>query len=339
MKDPYKILGIKRDADSKSIKKTYHKLALKFHPDKNPDDPKAEEKFKEITSAYEILNDSEKRLQYDTYGDLSSNVFSKGQDPFEHIINSVRNSGFWNMGSRQRSVRGDNIQQTIDLNFIDAAKGITKKISIDYPHSCDACKGNGSKDGTSLKTCEMCNGSGKIGQNRGMMQILHSCPTCKGTGSIITEGCTNCNGRGIKTKNEILKVTIPAGINEGTTMRLAGKGMPSQYGAENGDLFLSIVIADHPIFKRDGVTVYSKITINYLDAILGAQIPIETIHGGVKLKIPSGTQPNSVLKVAGKGVVRGTIKGDHLVGIKIEIPNKISSREKDLLNELKDIKA
>lgn len=338
MKSPYEILGISRGASKEEIKKAYRDLAKQTHPDKNPNDPSAEEKFKEVTAAYEVLSNPEKRQEYDLYGDINPRAQHAGQDPFEHIRNAMNNSGFWNMGGGGRSVRGDDIQQTIKIDFMDAAKGVTKKLSIDYPCACTACKGNGSKDGTSLKTCEMCNGVGKVGQNRGMMQILHSCPSCRGEGSTIIEVCTDCRGRKTKIKNEVIKFTIPAGINDRTTMRLQGKGMPSHYGAEPGDLYLSISIAPHPVFKRDGMTVFSEKTIGYLDAILGIKIPVETIHGGVKLKVPAGTQPNSVLKISGKGVIKGAAKGDHLVGIKIEIPNKISQQEKELLQKLKGIK-
>jgi len=338
MKNPYETLGVKKDAEAGEIKKAFHKLALKYHPDKNPDKPEAEEKFKEVNSAYEILSDPKKRLQYDTYGDTDLRNFSAtGTDPFEHLRDIINHNGFaWNHGGR--SVRGDNIRQTIRIDFMDAAKGVIKKLSIDYPFGCTACKGNGSKDGTNLETCATCNGNGKVGQNRGMMQILHTCPTCRGSGSKITESCTECNGRGTKTKNEIIKVTIPAGIPDGITMRLAGKGMPSHYGADNGDLLLSIIISPHPIFKRDGMTIYSEEKISYIDAILGAKIPVETIYGSVKLKVPAGTQPDSILKIAGKGVIRGAEKGDHLVGIKIIIPKQISQQEEELLTKLKDMK-
>lgn len=339
MKDPYKTLGVKRDADAGAIKKTYRKLALQYHPDKNPDNPEAEEKFKEINAAYEVLSDSEKRQKYDTYGDINPRDPTLGNDPFSNIRNSMHNSGFWNMyNGGARSVRGDDIQQAIRIDFIDAAKGVVKKLSIDYPYSCTSCKGNGSKDGTSLETCETCKGAGKIGQNRGMMQILYSCPACQGEGSTIIEKCTDCAGNKTKIKNEILKITIPAGINDGTIMRLQGKGMPSHYGASPGDLFLSISISSHPVFNRDGMTIFSEKTIGYIDAILGIKIPVETIHGKVKLKIPAGTQPNSMLKISGKGVIKGKIKGDHLVGIKVIIPDKISPQEKELLSQLKNIK-
>ncbi|KKN37887.1 hypothetical protein LCGC14_0758960 [marine sediment metagenome] len=334
MKDPYKTLGVKKDADAGEIKKAYRDLAKQTHPDKNPDDPKSEDKFKEVSAAYELLNDAEKRQQYDLYGEggpqsqyQPGSGFPGGYDPFANM------GGFG-----RRSVRGSDAHKSIRISFMDAAHGCVKKISIDYPYECNTCKGNGSKDGTKIRPCNMCGGAGKVGYNQGFMQILQTCHECQGQGHIVIEKCTDCFGHGIKTRNEILKVTVPAGLDDGMTMRLTGKGMPSPYGAESGDMYLTVLIASHPKFKRNGIHVYSEKTIGYIDAILGVKIPVETIHGQVKLKIPAGTQPETILKIKHKGVSGRVDNGNHMVCIKVSLPKEISEKEKDILEKLRSIK-
>lgn len=343
MKDPYAALGVEKDASASDIKKAYHKLALKYHPDKNPDDPSAEEKFKEISAAYDVLSDSQKRQQYDTYGEVGD---QPKIDPFEFIR---RAGGFSNLNfedifggrrGRASSTRGDSVRRTIRIGFMDAAKGCDKKLSVEYPETCNKCRGNGSKDGTSIERCETCQATGKVGQNHGVMQVLHRCPVCKGKGYNIVEECEECAGLGTKNRTETLKVKIPAGINDGTTMRLNGKGMSSACGGPNGDLYLSISIEQHPKFKRQGTTIFSEETIDYLQAILGDKIDVDTIHGQVKLKVPAHTQPDSILKIAGKGICQDkNHKGDHLVILKVILPKKISPQEKELLKKLRNIKS
>lgn len=331
MKDPYKTLGVKKDAAAGEIKSAYRKLAIEFHPDKNPDDSNAEEKFKEISSAYDVLSNEEKRKQYDLYGEIGSRQQDSGFPGF----------GGFNMSDifgGQRSTRGSDARKSIKIGFMEAAHGCVKKISIDYPYKCNACKGNGSKDGTSIKSCETCGGVGKVGYSQGFMQILRTCHGCHGQGSTILEKCTDCHGHKTKTKSETLKITIPAGLNNGMTMRLSGKGMPSPYGTENGDLYLTVIVTPHPRFKRDGIHVYSEENIQYVDAILGTKIQTKTIHGNVKLKIPAGTQPGSVLKIKHKGVNAANGKGDHMVSVKVSLPKELSKQEKELLEKLKGIK-
>jgi molecular chaperone DnaJ len=333
MKNPYKTLGVKKDADAKEIKKAYHKLALKYHPDKNPDDPQSEDKFKDISTAYDILSDTKKRQQYDLYGDVSSRQPDPGFNPFEHVM---RQAGF-GFGGR-RGTRGSDIRRSIKIEFMEAAKGCVKKLSVDYPYECSTCKGNGSKDGTSIKPCDVCEGVGKVGYSQGFMQILSTCPGCQGDGNIVIEKCTNCHGRGTKNKTEVLKVTIPVGLDNGMAIRLSGKGMPSPYGAESGDLYLSVLVSQHPEFKRDGIHIYSEKTIGYIDAILGVKIPVNTIHGQVSLKVPPGTQPGNIFKIKHKGIIGKKDKGNHMVGIKVSLPEEISEQERDLLEKLKNIK-
>lgn len=250
----------------------------------------------------------------------------------------MRNNGFNPhdiFGNRRPRTRGDDIRHGIQVGFMEAVKGCVKKIAIDYPSECLPCKGNGSKSGSGIEQCKHCNGVGKVGYNQGAWQILRTCPGCQGVGHKILEKCPECAGNGFKTKTEIIKITIPAGIEHGTVMRLSGKGMPSPYGAENGDLYLSIMTSPHPKFKREGATIYSDETVNYIDAILGTKLSVNTVHGNVKLTVPQGTQPNSILKIKGKGVHQGKNKGNHLVSIKVSMPKQISKEEKELLEKLK----
>jgi len=341
MKNPYETLGVSKTASEDEIKKAFRKLAIQHHPDKNPDNPQAEEKFKEVNSAYEILSNPEKRQQYDIYGTIDPRQqATSGFDPFDIMRGSgiFDDSWFGGFGRKRRGMRGDDIRKSIVIDFMEAAKGCVKNLQVEYPYNCTTCKRTGAKDGKAVKECTTCHGHGKVGRNQGMLQILTTCPSCMGKGKIIVEKCPECLGKGVKHKKETLKVTVPAGLENGTSMRLAGKGMPSPYGTENGDLYIVAKVMPHAKFKRDGLRIYTEEDVNYIDAILGTKINVETIHGVVKLTIPSGTQPGSILKIKGKGIIGNSNKGDHLVGINVKLPTKLTEEEKDLLEKLKSTK-
>ena len=338
MKDPYKVLGLGKDASEGDIKKQYRKLALQYHPDKNPDDPSAEAQFKEVSAAYEVLSDPEKRKMYDTYGDVNPRAQGPGPSGFDPFGGRGGFDFGDFFGNRRRRTRGDDVKKGIVLDFMEAVHGCTKKLGIDYPYACSPCKGNGSKDGTNLKECETCGGMGKVGYNQGFMQILQTCPSCQGRGKDIIEKCPECNGRGQKTKTDTVKVTIPPGIDHSSVLRLGGKGMPSAYGDAPGDLYLEVHVKPHSKFRREGFNILSEETISYLDAILGTKLIISTIHNKVDLKIPAGTQPGTTLKVAGKGVIREARKGDHLVKVNVSLPKNVSPEEQELLEKLKGLK-
>lgn len=336
MKDLYEILEVKRDASEQEIKKSYRKLAHQFHPDKNQGNNEAEERFKEISAAYDILGDANKRKQYDLTGS-TSNAGNHNQDMYNDIFGSMGfDFGDIFSGSPfgRRETRGQDIKKQITIPFMESVLGCSKDIRIDYPYECSGCKGNGSKDGNSIKKCSTCDGAGKVGRRQGVMQILTACPSCRGNGHFIIDKCLECSGLGKKNKSETLKITIPKGIDDGTAMRLSGKGMLSDYGGKNGDLYIVVKVLQHNKFKKSGNSILSDEQVSYIDAILGTDMDIETIHGKVSLNIPPGTQPNSKLKIVKKGVANN---GDHIVNISIKLPKKISDEEVELLNKLKNL--
>ena len=332
MNDLYNVLGVKKDASEQEIKTAYRQLAHKYHPDKNPGDAAAEEKFKEISAAYEVLGDKTKRQNYDQFGDAKAQQNSNYSDIFDHIdISDIL--GKYGFGGRRQTTRGQDLRHHLNLSFMDAALGCAKSIEVDYPFDCKTCKGNGSKDGTNLRTCPVCNGAGKIGRRQGMMQVLATCAACRGRGEQVTVICDDCKGKGQQSKKEVLKVSIPAGVDDSTTMRLAGKGLASDIGGSPGDLYLNLRVAPHNRFKRLGDTVITDEKVSYLDAILGTRVNVETIHGNVSIKVPPGTQPDSKFRISKKGINGG----DHIASIVVTIPKELSAEEKDLLTKLKNL--
>jgi molecular chaperone DnaJ len=331
MKNPYEVLGLTKDASEADIKKAYRSLAQTHHPDHGGN----EETFKEVSAAYETLNDPEKKQLFDTYGtDNPKNIHQDNMGPIFDFMRQAGGFGFSWGGEQQSNLNGDDIQQHLHITFMEAALGTSKNLNIEYPLKCSDCKGNGSLNGTNFKQCEKCGGHGKIGKQQGFMHILQTCSKCHGKGNIITAKCPSCNA-GFKAKQEVLKVTIPAGIDNGNTMRLTGKGMPSEHGADNGDLYLRISVAEHEKFERRGAVILSEEKVNYLDAILGTKINVETIHGTIKLTIPEGTQPGDVLKMSGKGIITKAESGDHLVLVKVDLPRELKDDERAILEQLR----
>ncbi|SFE41777.1 molecular chaperone DnaJ [Peptostreptococcus sp. D1] len=356
-KDFYEILGVSKSADEKEIKKAYRKMAMKYHPDKNPDDKEAEERFKEVNEAYEILSDPEKRRMYDQYGADAFNGqggfggaggFS-GAGGFEDIFDMFGDvfgggRGFGGFGgfsgsSRRGPRRGDDIRQSITLDFLDAVFGKKVSIKVTRNEECDVCHGTGAKPGTSKKTCQTCNGSGVVRDVKntpfGNIATQRECPTCHGTGEEIESPCTNCHGKGYVRKTKTVEVDIPAGIDDGQAIRLAGQGEYGELGGPRGDLILIINVRDHKMFQRDGFDIYMNMPISFVQAALGDDIQVPTVDGDVKYSIPEGTQTGTVFRLKGKGVqkLNSQGRGDQYVKVNVEVPKKLTDKQVSLLKE------
>jgi molecular chaperone DnaJ len=328
------VLGVSKSASEKDIKKAFHKLAIELHPDKNPGDKEKEERFKQITEAYNTLSDPQKRAQYDHTGSTSTQQ-SQHQDPFAGFGGFGFDFGDLFGGQRNsRSVfKGEDLHKQITLDFMEAITGCKKTIKVSYEAECNQCNGSGAA-GDQIETCSKCQGSGRVGQNQGFMRIMSTCPNCKGRGYKIKVPCSKCKGSGVEVRNDKLTVNIPAGIEEGTSMRLQGKGLPGMNGGPAGDLYLSVAVTPHPKFKRQGQNIYSQETIDYLDALLGTELNVATIHGTQKTTIKPLTKNGFVLKLPGSGVKLNS-DGDHYVTVAVKIPDSLGEQEKQLLEQIR----
>jgi molecular chaperone DnaJ len=344
-KSPYEVLGIDKAATDKEIKTAFHKLALEFHPDKNKD-AGAEDRFKEISAAYDTLSDPQKRQQYDQFGSVSPSSNQSYPQGFD--INEIFKGGFgFNFddffgGGRKRNQRsvfqGSDIHKQIAVDFMAAVQGSKKTIKVSYAIECNDCKGTGAEDGIKFSSCNTCDGTGKTSTTQGYMRIMSTCRSCGGSGRHIEVKCHGCVGSGQRLKEEKLSINVPAGIDEGTTMRLAGKGMPGLNGGPNGDLYVGISITPHPKFNRRGLDIYVDEDIDYLDALLGAEREIDTVHGKGKLTIPPLTQPGMVLRLDGRGINTDQNTGHHYIRANVKLPDKLNDEEKELLHKLKGMR-
>lgn len=348
-RDYYEILGVAKDVNDEDLKKAYRRLAMKFHPDRNPDNKEAEEKFKEGNEAYEILSNPDKRAAYDRHGhagvdpSMGAGGFGGGQrgggnysDIFEAFGDIFGGGGRGGGGSRQRS--GTDLQYTLELTLEEAVKGVKKQVRFTTAAACEVCDGSGAKKGSSMTTCRTCGGAGQVRMQQGFFTVQQTCPTCRGKGQMIKDPCDACHGEGRTNKQKTLEVTIPAGVDTGDKVRLTGEGEAGANGAPAGNLYVQVVVKEHNIFKRDGADLYCEVPISFVDAALGADIEVPTLDGRVKLKVPEGTQSSKVFRVRGKGVkpVRGYEAGDMLCRVIIETPVNLSSKQKDLLREFHD---
>ncbi len=342
-RDYYEVLGIPRNANLDEIKKAYRKMALKYHPDKNPANPDAEEKFKEAAEAYGVLSDDEKRARYDRYGHSGMGGMG-GFDPsqfadFGDILGDLFGFGDFFGASRRRSTRparGNDLRYDLTLAFEDAVFG--KEISIDIPRvvTCRVCSGSGAKPGTSPVTCSGCGGRGQIRYSQGFFAVARTCPQCGGAGKVIKDPCVNCSGSGRVREEKKLSVKIPAGVDEGSRLRIAGEGESGYNGGPAGDLYVFISVREHPKFTRRDYDIHSEEVISFTQAALGAEIKTDTIDGPETLRIPSGTQPNQVFRLRGKGVqfLQGSGRGDHYVQVSVRIPTTLTDEQRRLLEQL-----
>jgi molecular chaperone DnaJ len=358
-RDYYEILGVSKDAGDDEIKKAYRKIALKYHPDRNPDDKGAEEKFKEAAEAYEVLGDKEKRAKYDRFGhagvdgnsggfsgsgmtmeDIFSqfgDIFGEGGSPFDSFFGGGRTR------TRGRGQKGSNLRIKVSLSLEEIAEGVTKKIKVKKKVKCDQCEGTGAKDRSSTRTCSTCGGSGYVRQVRntflGQMQTTTVCPTCNGSGEIITETCKKCSGSGQTMGEETIEIEIPAGVEEGMQLSMRGRGNAGLKGGPAGDLLITIEEKKHPYLKRDGMNLLYDLYLNFADASLGTSVQVPTLKGKVKIKVPAGTQSGKIFRLKGKGIpaVQSYGKGDQLIYVNIWTPKKLTPEETALLEKMKDM--
>jgi molecular chaperone DnaJ len=343
-RDDYEILGLKREASDRDIAAAYRKLAAKYLPDTNPGDAEAVEKFKEAAEAYEILSDAEKRSRYDQYGHAATDQFGHQFHDVEDIFEAFGDIfsemfGGQRRGGGRRVRRGADVRVDVTLTLEEAAKGVTKNVEFPRSKACGTCKGTGSKPGSQRTSCRHCGGRGQIVQSAGILRVQTTCPSCRGAGSIITDPCTDCRGRGYVEERAKLDVTIPAGVDNGMRVRLAGYGEPSPDGGPPGDCYCFVTVRKHKLFEREGAHLILRMPISYTQAALGAAIEVPTLAGRHELKVPAGTQSGDVFRVRGRGMPdpRGGSAGDLHVQTYIEVPKKLTPREETLLRELAEV--
>lgn len=357
-RDYYDVLGVSRQADAAEIKSAYRKLAIKFHPDKNPGDAQAEENFKEAAEAYEVLSNAEKKARYDQFGHSGNSagfggggggmnmddIFSQfgdifgGGNPFESFFGG---GGGRSSGGR-RVQKGTNLRIKVKLTLEEIAKGVEKKVKVNKQIVCHTCDGSGAKDKSSFNTCKSCGGAGSVRRVTntilGQMQTTSTCPTCNGEGVEISAKCTTCKGDGLERGEETIAINIPAGVSEGMQLSMSGKGNAAPRGGIPGDLIILVEEVPHESLKRDGLNVIYDLYINFADAALGTSVEVPTIDGKAKIKIDAGTQGGKILRLKGKGIpeVNSYHKGDQLIYVNIWTPKAVSSEERDILERLKD---
>ncbi len=348
-RDYYEVLGVERSADQATLKRAYRKLAMKYHPDKNPDDKEAEQKFKELNEAYEVLSDDEKRNMYDRYGhdgvnpNMGGAGFNGFSGGFEDIINEFFGGGFGGFGSSQsrssRPRKGKTIQMAVELEFNEACFGAEKQIDFLRTENCSDCSGSGAEKGTEIKSCSACNGTGKIRTTQrgifGEQIIEHRCSVCSGKGKTFEKACNTCKGKGIVKKKRNIDIKIPAGVDDGQVMPLRGEGNLGTNGGPRGDVHLVMRVKSHKIFEREGNNIYCEMPVTFVQATLGDELIVPTLDGKVKYQMNEGTQTGTVFRLKGKGVpkLNSSFRGDQYVKIIVETPRNLNDEQKEMLRE------
>ncbi len=346
-RDYYEVLGVDKNASEADLKKAYRKLAMKYHPDRNPDDKEgAEKKFKEVNEAYEVLSDKDKRAAYDQFGHNAFNQnggfgggaggFGGFSGGFEDIFSQFFGGGFTS-GGRNRPQKGSDVRVDVTIDFVEAIKGVEKEISFYRLQKCSECGGTGAKDSSKTHTCHECNGTGEIRYSQrslfGESITVSECSACNGTGKIPDEKCTKCNGKAKVRKKRKMKIKIPAGVNDGNVIPIQGEGDIGERGGPNGDIHLYIHVKAHPTIRREGIDLYQDVHVSIAQAILGDEVKVETVDGKIKIRIDGGTQSGEMRRISGAGVpvVRGYGKGDLYIRVIVDIPKKLNSEQQEKL--------
>jgi molecular chaperone DnaJ len=341
-KDYYELLGVHRNAGDAELKRVYRRLAHQYHPDKNQGDKASEDKFKEINEAYEVLSDPQKRAYYDQYGTAPGSQgggaggYGAGMgDIFGDILGEFFGTG----RGGTRATAGEDLRYNLKISFTDAAFGAATKIRVPRWERCPDCDGTGAKSKDKIVTCTACNGAGQVRMQQGFFSISRTCSRCGGEGKQITDPCGTCRGRKRVERERTLSIKVPAGVETGTTIRLSGEGEIGSYGGPPGDLYVYLMVEDHPLFQREGQDVICAIPVSFGQAALGTEIDVPTLVGNTKLKIPAGTQPGQTFRLKGKGFpyLRGSGIGDQVCRIVVEVPNKLTAKQKELLQEFEHL--
>ncbi len=339
--DYYEVLDVERNADGATLKRAYRKLAVKYHPDRNPDDPTAEERFKEAAEAYAVLSDPEKRRRYDRFGHEGmqgggvggfngfDDIFSRFGDIFGDIF------GFSGGGARGGIRRGADLRLDLSISFEEAVFGTERHVPINRFEACGDCRGSGAAEGSKPENCSTCGGRGQVVHSQGLFMISTTCPRCNGTGQVIRNACPTCGGKGRERIEKRVKIKLPPGVDNGTRLRLAGEGESVGQGGEPGDLFVFVRVEPHPLFERDQDDLHCELPVSIVQATLGDKLELPTLDGSVKVKIPAGAQPGTRIRLAGEGVPRLQVRGrgDLYVHLKVVVPSKVTRKQRDLLRQ------
>jgi molecular chaperone DnaJ len=340
------VLGVSRTASDVEIKSAYRKLALQYHPDRNPNNPDAEEKFKECSEAYAILMDQDKRQRYDQFGHAGVGSAAGGFGGFDPTIfqdldlgdlfNSFFGGDVFGAGGRRtRAQRGADLREDISLEFNEAAFGVTTEVKVRRHETCEVCGGSGAAAGKAPVTCKSCAGRGQVRYQQGFFAIARTCPTCHGAGTVVTDPCTKCKGQGVTLRERKIEVKVPAGVEDSTRIRYSGQGEAGAHGGPAGDLYVVLHVKEHPFFEREGKDLYCAVPISFSQAALGTTLQIPTLDGDYTLKVPEATQTGTTFRIKSKGmpVVHSSSKGDLFVEVKVHTPQKLTKRQKELLQE------
>jgi molecular chaperone DnaJ len=336
--DYYAMLGVGREANDAELKRAYRQLAMQFHPDKNPGDKAAEEKFKQISEAYAVLSDPDKRAHYDRFG-VAPGAGSGGFDAggFGTLFEDIFDNFFAGAGGRgrgrTRAMRGEDLQYELKITLEEGATGVETKVQLPRLEACDACQGTGAEPGTQRTTCDTCRGQGQVRFNQGFLTVARTCPKCHGEGEIVKSPCKTCRGEGRQRSERLLAVKIPAGIEDGMQLRLSGEGSAGLHGGPHGDLYVLVRIRDHAIFARHGADLVCDVPVSFPQLALGAELEVPVLEGRETLKIPAGTQPHHVLRLRGKGMphLRGRGHGDACYRVVLEVPHKLNAKQREAL--------